>query len=64
MCHMSGVTSHLSGVRCQTSGVSFFCLFFYKEVELDGGGSVINGPTLSSFFCKSGIAGAVLQTPL
>ena len=38
MCHMSGVTCKVSRVRCQVS-----------RVELVGGGSVINWPTLSSF---------------
>ena len=35
----------MSGVACQVSGVVFL-LFFYKEVELVGGGSVMNGAYL------------------
>ena len=53
MCHMSGVTCQVSGVRCQVSHVRcqvsgvtchiFLLLFLDIEVELVGGGSVING---------------------
>ena len=47
MCYMSGVKCQVSGVRCQVSGVrwpvSGVTIFFYKLVELVGGGSVING---------------------
>ena len=51
-CHMS-VMCHMSSVTCQVSHVfflsSFFLnIFFYKVVKLVGGGSVINGATLSS----------------
>ena len=38
---VSGVRCQVSGVSCQVSGVT--CIFFYKVVELVGGGSVING---------------------
>ena len=45
ICHLSGVICQVSRVRCHISGVtsqvSLF-LFFYKMVELFGGGSVIN----------------------
>ena len=37
----------MSGVMCKVSGVTSH-IFFYKVVELAGGGSVINGPTPSS----------------
>ena len=41
---MSGVTYHMSGVKCLLSGVMFFvCVFLDKLVELVGGGTVING---------------------
>ena len=44
---MSGVRCQVSGVRCQVSGVRcqviFLDFFFYKLLELVGGGSVING---------------------
>ena len=47
MCHMSGVTCHASGVRCQ---IFFNCKKKkYKEAELVGGGSVINGASPFSF---------------
>ena len=47
-CQVSGVTCQVSHVRCQVSHVTcemslFSIFFFYKEVELVGGGSVING---------------------
>ena len=50
MCHLSPVTCHLS---------PFFLFFFIlkkidKLVELVGGGSVITGPTPSSFFPQKG----------
>ena len=48
-CHMSRVTRHMS---------QFFFLFSDKVVKLIGGGSVINGPTLSSLF-TSGLNSAV-----
>ena len=38
--HVSHVMCHVSGVRCQVSCVN--CPFFDKDVELVGGGSVIN----------------------
>ena len=59
MCQMSGVTWQVSGVksgvrcqvRCQVSGVrcnvSIF-FFFYKVVELGGGGFLIKGASPSS----------------
>ena len=51
--HMSDVTftCHLSCITSQVSHVThfFFFLFFQKVVELDCGGSVINGATPSSF---------------
>ena len=58
MCHMSRVRCDVSGVRCQESGVMchvsgvkcLIIIFFYKVVELFGGGSVIMGPTPSIFF--------------
>ena len=44
-CQVSGVRCQVSGVTCQVSGVrchmTFF--FFYKDVKLVRGGSVING---------------------
>ena len=46
---MSGVSCQVSGVRCQVSGVRCHMAFFSfsfsfgEEVELVGGGSVING---------------------
>ena len=52
ICHMSGVRCQVSGVRCQVSSVRcqvsgdfFFNLLYFldKEVELVGGGSVIDG---------------------
>ena len=47
MCHVSGVSYQVSSVRCHMSGVTcqvkLFMFFFYKEVELVGGGFVING---------------------
>ena len=45
MCHMSGVTRHMSGVMCQVFRVIFLILIFFfdKVLELVGGGSVING---------------------
>ena len=70
MCHVSGVTPHVSLVTCHMSHVTrhvspFSCqffFFFYEEeknlilkhkldnvVELVGGGSVIKGPTPSTF---------------
>ena len=52
-CQVSGVRCHLSDVRCQMSCVRHnyysFYLFLEKVVGLVGGGSVINGPTSSSF---------------
>ena len=42
MCQVSHVRYHMSGVTCQVSHVTYF-YFFYKVVELVGGGSVING---------------------
>ena len=44
-CHISHVTCHLSRVTCH---MSHFFLFFYKVLELIGGGSVINGAYPSS----------------
>ena len=44
MCHVSHVTSHVS---------HFWFFFVYKEVELVGGGSVINGAYPSSFLYKT-----------
>ena len=54
MCHVSHVTCHVSHVTCH----NFFLLFSDKVVKLIGGGSVINGPTLSSLF-TSGLNSAV-----
>ena len=52
MCHISHVTCHMSRVRCEVLGVKchIFLLFYFldKVVELVGGESVLNGPTLSS----------------
>ena len=47
-CQVSGVRRQVLGVRCHVSGVTcqvscFLLLFFFKVVELVGGGSVING---------------------
>ena len=39
--HVSHLTCQVSGVRCQMSDCNFF--FFYKVMELVGGGYVING---------------------
>ena len=36
-------------VMCHISPVKSSYIFFYKVVKLFGGGSVINGPTASSF---------------
>ena len=47
---MSHVTCHMSRVTCHVSHVKG--IFFYKVVKLVNGGSVINGPTLSSLNCK------------
>ena len=46
----------MSGVRCQVPGVSCHLrkIFFYKVVELVGGGSVIHGATPSIFFSLHG----------
>ena len=44
-CHMSGVTCHVSRVTL----FFLFLFFFYKVVELIGGGSFNNGATPSSF---------------
>ena len=41
MCHMSHDTCHMSRVTCRVSH-DFMLWFFYKVVELVGGGSVIN----------------------
>ena len=41
-CHMSRVTCHVTYVTCHMSCVSCHMYFFYKVVELAGGGSVIN----------------------
>ena len=51
MCHMSRVMCQVSGVRGHVSHVTnVTCqIFFYKVVKLFGGGSFINGATLSSF---------------
>ena len=46
MCQVSGVTCHVTHVFF----FSFFLLFSDKLVKLIGGGSVINGPTPSSFY--------------
>ena len=50
---MSFVRCPVSGVLCPVNGVGFFLIFFffsfYTVVVLVGEGSVINGPTLSSF---------------
>ena len=46
MCHVSSVTCHMSCVTCHVSHVTFFLDKLLKPI---GGGSVINGPTLSSF---------------
>ena len=57
MCHMSVVTCHMSRVTCQVS--QFFFFFFYKVLELVGGGSVIKG--LLSIVKKNGsFSGAFL----
>ena len=50
--HMSGITYHLSRVTCHLSRVTChnFFFFFYKLLELVGGGFVINGVTPSRFF--------------
>ena len=45
MCHMSHVMCHVSHVKRDF----FIIIFFYKVMKLVGGGSVINGPNLSSF---------------
>ena len=50
MCHVSHVMCHMSCVTCHLWRVTY--LFFFlsdKVVKLVGGGSVINGATLSSF---------------
>ena len=46
-CHVSRVTCHVSHVMCHMS--LFFSFFSDKVVDPIGGGSVINGATLSSF---------------
>ena len=51
-CHISLVSLH---VTCQMTCVIcpldfFFNIFFYKDLELVGGGSVIDWASLSSFF--------------
>ena len=59
-CHLSRVTCHVSPVTCQTKNDNFYkqkikCYFFILKkkdlnlVELDGGGSVNNGASPSSF---------------
>ena len=52
MCHMSCVICHISQVTCHMSYVTCHKSHVKKKnmVELPGGGSVINGPTSSSFF--------------
>ena len=45
-CLLSRVTCHVSHVACH---MSHFIFIFENEVKLVGGGSVINGATLSSF---------------
>ena len=50
MCHISGVTCHVAGGRCHVSCVTFLLFLLDKEVELVGGGSVINGSTPSSYY--------------
>ena len=52
MRHMTRVTCDVSGVTCQVSSVTFFLNNFCldKEIKLFGGGDVLTGPTLSSFF--------------
>ena len=49
-CHLSHVTCHLSHVTCHSSILFLFILFiyFYKGLKLVDGGSVINGPYLST----------------
>ena len=52
---MSRVTCHMSRVTCHMSHFFYFFFFFFfsffsdKVVKLIGGGSVINGASLSSF---------------
>ena len=43
MCHVSHVTCHVSHVTCHVSRVTCHMHFFYKEVKLVAGESVING---------------------
>ena len=47
---------------CHMSSVTFF--FFDKVLDLDIGGSVINGAYPVYFFYRPGVAGGVLETPL
>ena len=63
MCQVSHVAYHMSHVMCHF-------LFFFKVVKLVSGGSVINGPTSSSFipvytvlltFCNLFMAAYILQ---
>ena len=50
---MSDVTCHMSGVRCQMSGVTIYIyiyiFFFTKWLSLSGEGLLSTGPTPSSF---------------
>ena len=45
-CYISHVTCYMSCVMCP---VSYIYIYFDKVMKLIGGGSVINGPTPSSF---------------
>ena len=53
MCHMSGVRCQVSGVRGHVSCVIFFLFFSDKVVKLVGAveGLLSTGPTPSSFVC-------------
>ena len=58
MCHMACFTCHLSHVTCHMShvtclvGVWCFFVFFYKVVELQRGGFVINRAYHGQFYLK------------
>ena len=58
MCHVSCVKCHVLSVMCHMSHVIYHPqvphIFFDKVIELVGGGSVFNGPTLSSLELKGG----------
>ena len=51
------VTYQVSGVSCQVSGVKIY-IFFDKELELVGGGSVINRNYFVYFFTGRGVGQA------